>query len=241
MGWPNNFVQGVYNSDNELVGVDDGAGGQIGLASTFTWAEARAITADYIGAAIISDINGGTYMVSNGIKWRFLNNTGVLYTNPTEYVKTDVTTIAGSLTASDILFSIPLEIAILNDNDFLKLEIVSLRSDAAIGVGYKIYHSSSPSILGTSLGIDVNTANATHNGIFKFKKTSATSIYQGNSIAGNDTSSGSSGLVGARTFTGLTNMDTTKTYLHIVPFYGGSGGTTNDMTFSTVVATVVNS
>jgi hypothetical protein len=29
MGWPNNYVQGVYNSDNELVGIDDGAGGDI--------------------------------------------------------------------------------------------------------------------------------------------------------------------------------------------------------------------
>lgn len=29
MGWPNNYVQGVYNSNNEIVGVEDGAGGQI--------------------------------------------------------------------------------------------------------------------------------------------------------------------------------------------------------------------
>jgi len=36
MGWPNNFVQGVYDSNNDLVGIDDGAGGTITLSSTFS-------------------------------------------------------------------------------------------------------------------------------------------------------------------------------------------------------------
>ena len=36
MGWPNNFVQGVYNSDNELVGVEDGDGGAIRFSLRYT-------------------------------------------------------------------------------------------------------------------------------------------------------------------------------------------------------------
>ena len=27
MGWPNNYVQGVYGEDNQLIGIGDGLGG----------------------------------------------------------------------------------------------------------------------------------------------------------------------------------------------------------------------
>ena len=72
MGWPNNYVQGVYNSSNELVAVQDGTGGQIGLAATYTWAT-KPLASAYIGTAFISDISGGTYWVSNGTVWKPLN------------------------------------------------------------------------------------------------------------------------------------------------------------------------
>jgi hypothetical protein len=73
MGWPNNYVQGVYNSGNELVGIDDGAGGSIGLARTYTWAT-KPLASDYIGTAFISDIGiGGSYWISNGAVWKPLN------------------------------------------------------------------------------------------------------------------------------------------------------------------------
>ncbi len=36
MGWPNNFVQGVYDSSGNVIGIDGGAGGTITLSSTFS-------------------------------------------------------------------------------------------------------------------------------------------------------------------------------------------------------------
>jgi len=73
MGWPNNFVQGVYNSNNELIAVQDGAGGQIGLAATYTWAT-KPLASAYIGTAFISDIGvGGSYWISNGTVWKPMN------------------------------------------------------------------------------------------------------------------------------------------------------------------------
>ena len=36
MGWPNNYVQGVYDETGKVVGIGDGAGGAISLSSTFS-------------------------------------------------------------------------------------------------------------------------------------------------------------------------------------------------------------
>jgi len=78
MGWPNNFVQGVYNALGSLIGLSDGAGGQIGLAATYTWAT-KPLASAYIGTAFITDIGqGGSYWVSNGTEWKPLNGSVVL-------------------------------------------------------------------------------------------------------------------------------------------------------------------
>jgi len=86
MGWPNNYVQGVYNALGSLIGLDDGAGGQIGLAATSTWAD-KPLASAYIGAMFILDIgevNGattGSYWISNGTEWKPLNGRCVLYSS----------------------------------------------------------------------------------------------------------------------------------------------------------------
>ena len=54
MGWPNNYVQGVYNSDNELVGVEDGDGGAIRFSLRYT-----------TGVPLITPGNG--YVGANGV------------------------------------------------------------------------------------------------------------------------------------------------------------------------------
>jgi hypothetical protein len=62
-------VQGVYNSNNELIAVQDGAGGQIGLAATYTWAT-KPLASAYTGRAFISDVGGGSIWISNGTRWK---------------------------------------------------------------------------------------------------------------------------------------------------------------------------
>jgi len=72
MGWPNNFVQGVYNALGSLIGVSDGAGGEIGLTPTYTWAT-KPLASAYTGRAFISDIGGGSIWYSNGTYWKPIN------------------------------------------------------------------------------------------------------------------------------------------------------------------------
>jgi len=81
MGWPNNFVQGVYNALGSLIGVYDGAGGQIGLTPTYTWAT-KPLASAYTGRAFISDIGGGSVWISNGTRWYPENGRVVLYNLP---------------------------------------------------------------------------------------------------------------------------------------------------------------
>ena len=78
MGWPNNFVQGVYNALGSLIGVSDGAGGQIGLTPTYTWAT-KPLASAYIGRAFISDVGGGSIWISNGARWYPENGRVVLF------------------------------------------------------------------------------------------------------------------------------------------------------------------
>ena len=69
MGWPNNFVQGVYNSGNELVGVDDGAGGAIlfgGQSLSSQTSTTLAITSDQIGVNILYTGSGAAAWTITG-------------------------------------------------------------------------------------------------------------------------------------------------------------------------------
>ena len=78
MGWPNNFVQGVYNALGSLIGVYDGVGGQIGLTPTYTWAT-KPLASAYTGFAFINDVAGGSLWYSNGTRWKPANNHLILY------------------------------------------------------------------------------------------------------------------------------------------------------------------
>jgi len=57
MGWPNNFVQGVYNSTGNVVGISDGAGGAKYLENI--------VTSSYVPVGLVG-LNGTTDAVDAG-------------------------------------------------------------------------------------------------------------------------------------------------------------------------------
>lgn len=126
MGWPNNYVQGVYNALGSLIGVYDGAGGQIGLTPTYTWAT-KPLASAYTGRAFISDIGGGSIWISNGTRWYPENGRVVLYTLPTS--------VSGTYTSVGITAQYLMPGGIFQAGDTLEFAITASKTNANSTVG----------------------------------------------------------------------------------------------------------
>ncbi len=90
MGWPNNFVQGVYDETGKVVGIDDGGGNSIPLtvaASSFTSLTAAL---DYAASNAVELLVDGDYALTDGYTTTsplMLNITGKIRTGTTKGIQ----------------------------------------------------------------------------------------------------------------------------------------------------------
>ena len=230
MGWPNNYVQGVYDSSGKVVGVEDGAGGQIGLAASYTWAT-KPTASSYIGTVFISDIGGGTYWVSNGTRWKPLNGVCNYWSNNGTYTILDVTRNSGALTLADVVYTIPLEIGMWEDGDFLELKHQIYKVGVSDTLGIKIFTTTDIGTLteGNYLGVDM-PLSAAQRRLYSdiiFMRESATTISVITTTSG--IPAASSTAYSANTYTLPASMDTTKIYLQFTAYRSTVVATTDDL------------
>ena len=209
------------------VQVNENLAGTRGGIISFTWATLPLASA-YLGTAWVSDIPTatGSYWVSNGTRWRPMNNALALYNNPSVYTKTNVTTASGSITAADIVFTIPIEIGVWKNGDFLECHnTVNKIGGVADTLNCKIYIGTSPTVLGTATTVDYGCGTVTVRapGEFKLLRESSTSVVVVSSSAGFPAYS--SVTYAASTAT-VSDMDANKMYLQFVAYRAaGTAGT----------------
>jgi hypothetical protein len=209
MGWPNNYVQGVYNALGSLIGLSDGAGGQIGLAATYTWAT-KPLASAYIGRAFISDVGGGSIWISNGTRWR------------PEGGRVTLLSLNASVTATfgaEAIFSgtsLLLHAGLFQNYDKLRVTGTLGKSAAVETASQKFKLGTLGTIVDTTLltqPTNVTGANQSSGFEMEFRRESATSVRKiGNSLTTHQYSGPTAAGVNAAVT--VSDLDANATYFH---------------------------
>jgi hypothetical protein len=210
MGWPNNYVQGVYNALGSLIGVADGIGGSIGLLDDYTWAT-KPLASAGIGRIRVTDIGGGTIWVSNGTRWYPEGGRITLYRN------LNSTTPVTCATETQLVKSNAIPAGVIQNGDSLRVYITAQKSSTVETAVQWFRLGSNGTVadnyITAAAGAGMLSATQLSLGtIIEWKRMSATTMQKLGAPSTVGTYSGQSTAVIAAPYT-VENLDTTQTYL----------------------------
>lgn len=140
--WPAKLPY-VYDSNGNVIGLITN-NGTLGLAQTYTWAT-KPLASAYMGAAFISDIGGGSYWVSNGVRWKPLNNNLTYYDLPA-YVESAAITLGTPI----VIHSVLIPAGVWQNGDILNIPFFAVKMNGAVDtISAYLYFSTTSGAIGT--------------------------------------------------------------------------------------------